>query len=224
MKKDERIGFCEVGAAGALQPPWTRLPRRARGDFIRIDPTYANSKLKHKDGTTRGRIKACLSDKEENRKFFVCKKRSCSSLFKPNPAQADFYESKPRRVKKTWHRTFKIVRTATSTCIRLDSLIPKYRLWLDFLKIDTQGGDLDALKGAGTYLSEMVSGIQLEAFYKEMYVGIPLFDEIHSFLLAAGFQLSKTIRKNMIFGEFVYVHTDPYRSVMVDRILKMYGG
>ncbi len=71
-------------------------------------------------------------------------------------------------------------------------------LWLDavpagcrsvFLKTDTQGFDMNVLRGLGERLAD-VRGIQIEAAFKPIYEGMPRYGEVLAFLEQAGFSLS----------------------------------
>jgi FkbM family methyltransferase len=57
-----------------------------------------------------------------------------------------------------------------------------------FLKIDTQGFEMEVLKGAENALKNII-GLQLELSITEMYKGEALFDEIIAYLKQRGFEL-----------------------------------
>jgi len=59
-----------------------------------------------------------------------------------------------------------------------------------FLKTDTQGFDMNVLRGFGKRLAENIRGIQIEAAFKPIYEGMPRYGEVLSFLESAGFCLS----------------------------------
>ena len=58
-----------------------------------------------------------------------------------------------------------------------------------FLKMDTQGFDLDVAKGAGTRLVEFV-GIQTEVAFNAIYENVPSYTSTIEFFEKAGFDLS----------------------------------
>jgi FkbM family methyltransferase len=58
-----------------------------------------------------------------------------------------------------------------------------------YLKLDTQGFDLNVLRGARESLSRVVA-VQSELSVKPMYQNMPDFREVIDFLAAAGFELS----------------------------------
>jgi FkbM family methyltransferase len=58
------------------------------------------------------------------------------------------------------------------------------------LKTDTQGFDLEVLKGAGDYLSALVKVIVIELSFKPIYNGMPSALEVIAFLNESGFNPS----------------------------------
>ena len=61
---------------------------------------------------------------------------------------------------------------------------------IDILKSDTQGFDLDVLKGANQIIDNRAIGlIFMEITFSDMYKGLPRFDEIYAFLADRGFAL-----------------------------------
>jgi FkbM family methyltransferase len=67
----------------------------------------------------------------------------------------------------------------------------------DFLKLDTQGSELDILRGASRTLAQ-TSLVEVEVEFYPMYDGQPLFAEVDSFLRSAGFEL---LYLNRVFGQ-----------------------
>jgi FkbM family methyltransferase len=69
---------------------------------------------------------------------------------------------------------------------------------IDVLKIDTQGSDLDVVKGAeGMMRRHAVHMIFMEITISDMYKGLPRLDEVYGFLADRGFVL-------VAFYEFYY--------------------
>lgn len=79
-----------------------------------------------------------------------------------------------------------------------------------FLKTDTQGFDMNVLRGLGDRLSD-IHGIQIEAAFKPIYEGMPSYKEVLSFLDAAGFSLSgvypvsRDASHALIEADFIFV-------------------
>jgi FkbM family methyltransferase len=57
-----------------------------------------------------------------------------------------------------------------------------------FLKVDTQGFEMEVLKGA-TQLLKTVKGVQLEMSFTPMYEGAPTFESLYKFMVERGFVL-----------------------------------
>lgn len=58
---------------------------------------------------------------------------------------------------------------------------------VDFIKLNIQGGELEALRGAGDLLGGVL-GILTEVSFVESYIGRPLFADVDQFLRGNGFQ------------------------------------
>jgi FkbM family methyltransferase len=76
------------------------------------------------------------------------------------------------------------VRTLDEYCVENDIRA------IDILKSDTQGFDLEVIKGAGDLLSRnAVHLIYMEVILSDMYKGLPSVEEIYTFLTEHGFNL-----------------------------------
>ena len=68
----------------------------------------------------------------------------------------------------------------------------------DFLKVDTEGADLEVLRGAEGVLRQSIMGIRVEAAVIEFRLGAPLFSDIDSYLRERGFMLFHLSRVQFI--------------------------
>jgi FkbM family methyltransferase len=83
----------------------------------------------------------------------------------------------------------KLDRTLQMTAVPLDTVIAKEQLGPpDLLKVDTQGSELDILRGATRALSQ-TSLIEVEVEFSPMYERQPLFSDLDPVLRSAGFEL-----------------------------------
>jgi FkbM family methyltransferase len=63
---------------------------------------------------------------------------------------------------------------------------------IDFLKTDTEGFELEVLKGATEmFKKNKIQFVYLEVFFKENYIGQGSFGDIYNFLIGKGFELVK---------------------------------
>ena len=76
-------------------------------------------------------------------------------------------------------------------CIKLDDFCEEQNISrIDILKMDIQGGEFSALRGAGKLLSnKSIKLIYLEVYYREQYVNQPLFHDISKLLHEFGYYL-----------------------------------
>jgi FkbM family methyltransferase len=68
----------------------------------------------------------------------------------------------------------------------------RWRFKRPFLKLDTQGFDLEVAKGAGDTLSEFI-GLQSEVAFQTIYDGAPDYATAINFYQSAGFTLSRLV-------------------------------
>tara|TARA_B100000902_G_C27259317_1_gene889737 strand:- start:930 stop:1652 length:723 start_codon:yes stop_codon:yes gene_type:complete len=77
---------------------------------------------------------------------------------------------------------------------------------VNFLNIDTQGYELEVLKGVGEYF-DYIDYLLLEINTKELYAGSPLLNDIDKYLLDLGYQRVVTVYwdKNCYWGDAFYI-------------------
>ena len=86
--------------------------------------------------------------------------------------------------------------------VRLDSLIPDGEKF-DFVNLDIQGAELEALTGLGKMLNQ-VKWVYSEVNRTELYAGIPLVAELDNFLSKAGFVRVCTAWTTAGWGDALY--------------------
>lgn len=119
-----------------------------------------------------------LSSKDENRKLFLTKKPECTSLFKPNMKYHNKFPNSQR---------WEIVQILDVECKSLKSIYKEVGEY-DFIKIDTQGSELDILQGSIGGGLETTLGIESEVEFLELYEGQPLFGDMCKFMINNGFE------------------------------------
>ena len=121
-----------------------------------------------------------IAKSKGERVIYITKHPGCSSFYPPNQELLSQYSS---------FDFFKISGTEVVETISLDDFISEHESPPpDFLKIDIQGAEFEALEGAQLALKN-VSGVFVETQLREIYTGAPLFPEIHSMLNSLGFRL-----------------------------------
>ena len=95
---------------------------------------------------------------------------------------------------------------------RLDSLGIDFK-HIEFINLDIQGAELQALKGLGANISE-VSYIYSEVNQEEVYLGCALVNEIDSFLLQSGFTRIDTVWTKNGWGDAIWVKNELVPNAM----------
>lgn len=200
------ITMVDAGASGGF-PRWWEVYGN-QGLFLGFDPH-------EKEGEKEGRrmYRAVLGRQKERRKFFIMKHAHSSSLYPPDPAKVKRY---------SWESSLTIAREIEVDVTDLDSFLAEHQIpYVDFLKMDVEGAELDILQGAQRTL-DGVMGLLAEFVFHPVRLGQPVFRDIDAFLCKCGFELYhiKTSRHfrstlsvcpyaenrgQMIGGEVVYI-------------------
>jgi FkbM family methyltransferase len=114
------------------------------------------------------------------RTLFVTAEPMCASLYQPDPAMSDRYPVL-KAMRQVSTRTVPVVSLASWA--RREG-VPE----VSFLKIDTQGSELDILHGAGALLDGCL-GMEVEVEFAPLYHGQPLFADVDRYRRRRGFVL-----------------------------------
>lgn len=143
-----------------------------------IPELHTQLQRKFKDDPNLSLHNCALGQKPGRARFNVLKNSATSSILNPMPDLArSGIDIKP----------VEQIEVEVNT---LDALAREENLsTIDFLKIDTQGYDLEVLRGAEK-IRPAVRFLKIEMFVTPAYEGAPLFPEIHAQLMEWGFELS----------------------------------
>lgn len=134
-----------------------------------------------------------LNDVTETSVFYVSSGRSTatSSLLEPK----EYLSEHPTTV----------FQTITVPTITLDDWAAKFKIaHADFLWLDMQGSELDALKG-GIQLLKTVRVIYTEVSFSERYKNNPLYSTIKLWLYKHGFSVQKEEFRNASWGNVLFL-------------------
>ncbi len=161
-----------------------------------------------------------LGDKEEKRKFYETNHPMCSSLYEPNEKLLKLYNN----LSVAYLKSVTEIKT-----ISLDNFVKKEKIdSIDFIKIDIQGAELDALRGAEKCLKNVLTIIS-EVEFLPIYNKQPLFGDVcsflnskdimfHKFLGLAGRSLIPVILNNDVNFPTQHMWSD---AVFIKNILKI---
>tara|TARA_B100000886_G_scaffold211257_1_gene146274 strand:- start:845 stop:1792 length:948 start_codon:yes stop_codon:yes gene_type:complete len=113
-----------------------------------------------------------LWSKKERKKIFILGNRlQSSSMYKPEVERFAIHD-----IKKKDYANYNITDTQEIDCDTLDNSLQSLKIdSLDYLKIDTQGAELEILKGMSEYTPLL---IKLEAHVNSMYESVPKWNEL----------------------------------------------
>ena len=174
LLKNEKIISLDVGAQGGFNSD-KFFPSKYNSFFkeILIEPINSEAeKLENKKFV----ISKGLWSKKEKKKLNILDNRlGSSSMYEPDEEYFDLHN-----LKKKDYDNFKITRSIEVECDTLTNQLKELEInKLDYLKIDTQGAELEILKGIGEYRPLL---IKVEAHFFSMYKNVPSWNKLVSFL------------------------------------------
>lgn len=107
---------------------------------------------------------------------------------------------------KVHHPQVEVLREVKMETTALEDVIPK-SCHFDFLNLDIQGAELEALKGLGKLL-DTVRWIYVEVNREELYEGIPLESELGTWLAARGFEKAVSLWTPFFWGDTLFVKVE----------------
>lgn len=209
-----KINIIDIGSNGGLIKNFNKYVKNI-GRIITADPLASSSDVNNKVNNV---IKCCIFDREGIKPFYIYRKSACSSLF-----PVDYQQISKYRNRKDIH-DFDCTSVINVPCIRLDTVLADYdNTKFNYIKIDTQGADLNVVRSLGKYIENIIA-IHIELYFVQFYQSISLFNEAESYLKSKGFLLFSGLRKpNPVFGDFLFLRDSAKDTPEYDMILKIYG-
>ena len=200
----DKIVFIDVGAAGDLIPRWKKIESKIF--TIAFEPDeIAYKKLRDLKINNKKIYNIALSEKKSFRNFYICRDAEKSSFYKPNYELLKNYPN-PKR--------FDIKKTIK---FKVDALDNIGNFKPDFIKLDTQGSELEILRGSKKNLNECI-GLEVEVEFQKMYRNQTLFSDVFKFLENNGFDFidfsektywtyknTSNIGQNLIFANALFL-------------------
>lgn len=202
---EDRIVAHHVGARGfgvALNCP----PRLAK-DLVHVvyeaDAKCAQDMIAENRNEAFHILPYCLGAQDQPGKLFITKNPYASSIFKPNPDYAKYYCElhlhgevdgvmlQGECYDVVYGNDFSVVETRDVVMRTLDGILEKGDappvLLPDFLSLDTQGSELNILKGGERAFRDHCLALATEIEFHPMYQDQALFSDIFDFALRHGF-------------------------------------
>ena len=171
---ENKIIALDVGAQGGFNSD-NFFPKKYNFFFedILIEPIETEAqKFKDKRYVIN---KGVWSKKEKKRLFILDNRLGSSSMFEPNKINFDLHN-----IKKDNFKNYDVTRIIEIDCDSISNLLPELDIKnLDYLKVDTQGAELEIIKGLGNYRPLL---IKIEAHIFSMYKNAPSWHKILNLL------------------------------------------
>lgn len=199
------ISLVDIGAAGGLQDRWK--PFSGFVDLVAVEPDprakESIEKLESTSLRSLHRVNSPLASTHRELNFYLCKHPRQSSVLKPNGKHFAKYNDGHK-----WN----VEKVENMSAITLDSALAS-KIQPDFLKLDTQGSELDILQGATATLRSCL-GIEVEVEFREMYQSQPLFGDVSKFLIDNEFDFIDFVA----FGKWERSRPDGLRTLLGELI------
>ena len=167
---NEKIVALDVGAQGGFNE--NIFPKKYNDFFspIMVEPIKDEADKLRKENYKV--ISKGLWSNNCVKKLYIMKKRlGSSSLYKPNKDAYALYD-----LKKKNYPSFEVSNEIDIECTTIKESLDNLNIKkLDFLKIDTQGAEIEILKGLGNYLPLL---LKIEVQIVPMYENIPDWSEL----------------------------------------------
>lgn len=213
----------DVGARGGLQQHWEGI--RQYSAFVGFEPEEREAeRLTRSAAPNETYVCAALHGAVEAVDFYQCVVPARSSIYPPNlDVIQEIYGTT---------ESYRIARSERIEATTIDTLVSSRRVAApDFLKLDTQGSELEILKGATHALDRSVVAIESEVEFLQLYSGQPVFADVDSFLRAhdfvfVGFLRTFTksdLRQFSLRGETGYANAVEFLSTWASRLVPPHG-
>ena len=207
LLEQDRIQLLDVGAQGGIEPRWKSVEKNLEylgleGDLSEFKKI--NQNLLSRESKTSYRV---VGNEPGKKIFYISREPGKSSLYKPNKNFLNKFDA--------WAR-FETIEKIEVEVHQIDKITNQKP---DFVKLDIQGGELNALKGAQNVLDNCL-GVEIEVEFAELYENQPIFSEVNDFMDKLGFEIIDfvNLRKwnrtegitggQLVFGDALYLKKD----------------
>lgn len=182
MKAEACIVVVDVGCRWGFAEDFLPVIDRYKVYGFDPDPQECERLNRQYDHPAIQAVPLALGQENAWQTLYHTQEPACSSLYRPDPELTAHYAALACQTE---------IGQSSIQVQRLDDWARGHGLSaVHHLKIDTQGSELDVLRGAGCLL-ETTRSIQVEVEFNPTYLGQPVFSDIDQYLRKQGFILWK---------------------------------
>jgi len=180
LQKNKIIAL-DVGAQGGFNSD-NFFPKKYNSFFDEILIEPINSEAKKLENKKFIINKGLWSSKTKKKLYVLDNRLGSSSMYEPNDINFDLHNIKEKK-----YSDYQVTRSIEVECDTLTSQLESINIkHLDYLKIDTQGAELEVLKGLGNYRPIF---IKVEVHFFSMYRDVPSWHQLINHLYELNYVL-----------------------------------
>jgi FkbM family methyltransferase len=173
----------DIGARYGVHPTWKKIENNKSFKYYLFEPDKKEAdrlKKKNKKKKNFKIITSAIGDKNEKSKLFITKHKALSSIYKRK-------KNNPLLKK---NNTDKVVKSVNINVQTLDNFCNNNNIKPHFLKMDIEGYEFKALKGASNILHNLL-GVRSEVSFEKIFDTTKEgdFTDLHNLLIQNGFIL-----------------------------------
>lgn len=171
----------DAGARYGMHPSWREFEAPLRYFAFEPDGLEAQRLREQRQHPGYEVVSCGLAREEGERDLLITKNRGFCSFLEVD-LESDWFNRYRRG-----EGDLESVQRVKTNCV--DSFSKARKLRVDFLKVETEGTELEVLQGAETQLSSSILGCRVHVNFQPHFKNQALFSDIHDFLTAKGFFL-----------------------------------
>ena len=180
LQKNKIIAL-DVGAQGGFNSD-NFFPKKYNSFFDEVLIEPINSEAKKLENKKFIINKGLWSSKTKKKLYVLDNRLGSSSMYEPNNINFDLHNIKEKK-----YSDYQVTRSIEVECDTLTSQLESINIkHLDYLKIDTQGSELEILKGLGKFRPLL---IKIEAHFFSMYKNVPSWNKLTNLLYELNYVL-----------------------------------
>ena len=174
---EQRVGLVDIGASGGLEARWCSIQGNIKAFLFEPDER-SHKELKLADYVEEI-FPVGLGSSELIAPLNLCRSPGASSVLSPRHSFLSLFSDAKR---------FDVTKQVDIKLSTLDHCLMSRWQDCDFIKIDTQGTELDILRGGDALLDSPIIGLEIEVEFVRLYENQDLFGDVCSHLESKGFE------------------------------------